>query len=114
MGSLLDGSRTHFRAFTFSKIFLSKTASPIKAKFYMKHLQEGETSVYINNLGHMTKMVAMPVYGKKPSKIFYSGTSGPISTKLGMKHPSLKYYNVYINLDPALFYSKVNEGRLCI
>ena len=25
-------------------------------------------------LGHMTKMVATPIYGKKPSKIFFSGT----------------------------------------
>ena len=33
---------------------------------------------------HMTKMAAMPIYGKKPFKIFFSGNSGPISTKLGM------------------------------
>ena len=70
----------------FSKIFFSETAWPIKAKFYMKHLWEGGTNVYINNPGHMTKMAAMPIYGKKPSKIFFSGTTGPISTKLGMKH----------------------------
>ena len=30
--------------------------------------------------GHMTKMAAMPIYGKNPSKIF--GTDGPISVKL--------------------------------
>ena len=70
----------------FSKIFSSETAWPIKAKFYMKHLWEGGTNVYINNPGHMTKMAAMPIYGKNPSKIFSSGTTGPISTKLGMKH----------------------------
>ena len=70
----------------FSKIFFSETAWPIKAKFYMKHLWEGGTNVYINNPGHMTKMAAMPIYGKNPSKIFFSGTTGPISTKLGMKH----------------------------
>ena len=70
----------------FSKIFSSETAWPIKAKFYMKHLWEGGTSVYINNPGHMTKMAAMPIYGKNPSKIFFSGTTGPISIKLGMKH----------------------------
>ena len=29
---------------------------PIKTKFYMKHLLEGGTNVYINNPGHMTKM----------------------------------------------------------
>ena len=35
------------------------------------------------DVGHMTKMVAMPIYGKTTSKIF-SETSGPISTKLDM------------------------------
>ena len=70
----------------FSKIFFSETAWPIKAKFYMKHLWERGTNVYINNPGHMTKMAAMPIYGKNPSKIFFSGTTGPSSTKLGMKH----------------------------
>ena len=29
----------------------------------------------INNLGHMTKMAAMPIYGKNPSKIFFSETN---------------------------------------
>ena len=50
--------------------------------------------MFINNQGHMTKMAAMPIYGKKPS-----GTTGPISTKLGMKHRGLEYYNVFINYD---------------
>ena len=39
--------------------------------------------MYINNPGHMTKMAAMPIYGKNPSKIFFSGTGRLISTKLG-------------------------------
>ena len=47
----------------------------------------------------MTKMAAMPVYGKKP---FRTGTGGPISKKLGMEHRWLKYYNAYINHDPVL------------
>ena len=58
--------------------------------------------MYINNLGHMTKMAAMPKYGKNPSKIFFSGTVKPISTKLGMEHRWLKHYNVYINHDPVM------------
>ena len=58
--------------------------------------------MYINDLGHMTKMAAMPIYGKNPSKIFFSGTGRPISTKLGMKHQWLKYYNVYINHGPVM------------
>ena len=78
----------------FSKIFF-ETAWPIKAKFYMKHLWEGGTNVFINNPGH----IAMPIYCKNPSKFFFSGTTGPISTKLGMKHRGLEYYNVFINYD---------------
>ena len=58
--------------------------------------------MYINNPGHMTKMAAMPIYGKNSSKIFFSGTGGPISMKLGMKHRWLKRYNVYINHDPVM------------
>ena len=56
--------------------------------------------MYINNSGHMTKMAAMPIYGKNTSKI--SGTGGPISKKVGLKHRWRKYYNVYINHDPVV------------
>ena len=72
------------RPSTFSNIFSSKTAWPIKAKFYVEPPWEGGTEVYINGPGHMTKMAAMPIYGKNPSKIFFSRTGGPIFTKLGM------------------------------
>ena len=54
--------------------------------------------MFINNPGHMTKMAAMPIYGKNPSK-FFSGTAGPISTKHVMKLRGLEYYNVFINYD---------------
>ena len=40
--------------------------------------------IYWHDAGHMTKMAAMPIYGKNPSKIFFLGTGGPISMKLGM------------------------------
>ena len=72
------------RPFTFSNIFSSETAWPIKAKFYVEPPWEGGTKVYINGPGHMTKMATMPIYGKNPSKIFFSRTSGQIFTKLGM------------------------------
>ena len=55
-----------------------------------------------NNLGHLTKMAAMPIYGKNPSKIFFSRTGGSISTKLGMKHRWLKLFNANINHDPVM------------
>ena len=62
--------------------------------------------MYINNLGHMTKMAAMPIYGKNPSKIFFSETNRLISRKLGVKHRWLKYSNVYINHDPVMTLTK--------
>ena len=71
------------RPSTISNIFSSETTWPIKAKFYVEPPWEGGTKVYINGSGHMTKMAAMPIYGKNPSKIF-SRTGEPIFTKLGI------------------------------
>ena len=48
----------------FSNVFSSETTWPIKAKFYVEPPWEGRTKVYINGPGHMTKMAAMPIYGK--------------------------------------------------
>ena len=56
------------RPFTFSNIFSSETAWPIKAKLYVEPPREGGTKVYINGPGHMTKMAAMPIYGKNLKK----------------------------------------------
>ena len=53
------------RPFTFSNIFSSETAWPIKAKFYVEPPWEGGTKVCINGPGHMTKMAVMPIYGKQ-------------------------------------------------
>ena len=52
----------------FSNVFSSETAWPIKAKFYVEPLWEGETKVYINDADHMTKMAAMSIYGKNLKK----------------------------------------------
>ena len=51
---------------------------------------------------HMTKMAAMPIYGKNPSKIFFSVTCGPVSTKLGMQHWRLLPIIVCSNDDPGV------------
>ena len=56
--------RRHRRRQQCLKIFSSETALSIKAKFYLKPPWEGGTKVYINGPGHMTKMAAMPIYGK--------------------------------------------------
>ena len=85
-----------------SKIFFSKTAWPIKAKFYVEPPWVGGTKVCSRHLGHMTKMAATPIYGKNPSKIFYSRTGGPIFTKLGMKHRGLLPIIVCSNDDPGV------------
>ena len=50
----------------------------------------------------MTKMTAMPIYGKNPSKIFFSGIGKPITTKLGMLHMGLLPIIVYSNDDPGV------------
>ena len=55
------------RPSTFSNVF-SETAWPIKAKFYLESPWEGGTKVCINGPGHMTKMAAMPIYGKNLQK----------------------------------------------
>ena len=47
-----------------STIFSSETASPIKAKFNVELPWGVRTKVCINGPGHMTKMAAMPIYGK--------------------------------------------------
>ena len=58
--------------------------------------------ICLHNPGHITKMPAMPIYGKNPSKIFFSRTGRPIFTKLGMQHRGLLPIIVYINDDPGV------------
>ena len=60
------------------------------------------TKVYSNGPGHVTKMAAMPIYGKKNLKIFFSGTKRPMTLKLGMQHWVLEYYQVCSNVDIGL------------
>ena len=83
-----------------SKIFFSKTAWPIKAKFYVEPPWVGVTIFCSGHLGHMTKMAATPIYGEKPSKIFSSRTGRPIFTKLGMYHWGLQPIILCSNDDP--------------
>ena len=49
---------------TFSNIFSSETTGPIEAKFHMEPPWDRGTKVCSNGPGHMTKMAAMPIYGK--------------------------------------------------
>ena len=53
---------------TFSNIFSSETTGPIKFKFHMEPPWDGGTKVCSTGPGHMTKMAAMPIYGKNLKK----------------------------------------------
>ena len=53
---------------TFSNIFSSETTEPIEAKFHMEPAFDRGTKVCSNGPGHMTKMAAMPIYGKNLKK----------------------------------------------
>ena len=68
------------RPFTFSNVFSSETAWPIKAKFYVEPPWEGGTKVYINGPGHMTKMAAMPIYGKNLKNLLQNQKSYDLET----------------------------------
>ena len=85
---------------TFSNIF-SETTGPIEAKFHTEPPWNGGTKVCSNGPGHMTKMAAMPIYGKNFKKIF-SGTKRPMTLKLRMQHWVRKYYQVCSNNDNGL------------
>ena len=69
----------------FLNFFSSITTRLIEAKFHVEPPRDAGTKACSNGPGHMTKMAAMPIYGKKPFKIF-SGTERPMTLKLGMQH----------------------------
>ena len=77
-----SGVRHRCRCPPFSNLFSSETAWPIKAKFYVEPPWEGGTKVYINGPGHMTKMAAMPIYGKNLKKSSSPEPAGRLSRNL--------------------------------
>ena len=54
-----------------------------------------------HNAGHMTKMAAMPIYGKNTLNIFL-GTTGLILMKLCTKNQRPKPFIFYSNYDHGL------------
>ena len=72
----------HRPSFTISNIFFSKTAWPIKAKFYVEPPWIGGTKVCLRHLGHMTKMDAKPIYGKTLQKFSSPEPAGRFSRNL--------------------------------
>ena len=69
----------------------SGIAGPIKARFQMEPQWGRGTEVCSNDPGHVTKMVAMPIYGKNPLKIFFSRTKGPMTLGLAMYSCSIGF-----------------------
>ena len=55
------------RPSTFLNIF-SETTGPIKLKFHMQTPEAAGRKVCSNGPGHVTKMAAMPIYGKNSLK----------------------------------------------
>ena len=69
---------------------------------FMKAFRYKEMKICYQDPGHMTKMAATPIYGKKTSKIFFSKTGWPISKKLGMLHRGLQPIIFCSNDDPGV------------
>ena len=58
---------------------------------------------YLNGPGHMTKMAAMPIYGKNLKKIkIFSRIVRPMTLKLGIQHQVLEYYQISSNDEAGL------------
>ena len=54
----------------FSIVF-SQTIGPIELKFHVKTPYDKLAKIYAKYFGHMTKVAATPIYGKKHLKIFF-------------------------------------------
>ena len=67
----------------FKPDFLRNYFANLNQIFYESFQVQGN-KIWWHDADPMTKMTAMPTYGKNLLKIFYSGTGRPISTKLGM------------------------------
>ena len=65
-------------------LIFSQTIGPIELKFHVKTPYDKLAKIYTKYFGHMTKMAAMPIYGKNPLKNFFSRTRRPMTLGLGM------------------------------
>ena len=57
--------------------FFSKTVGSFESKIHMKAYGSIEMTIYTNEVGHMTNMAAIPIYGKNLKK---SSSPEPIDT----------------------------------
>ena len=81
-------------------IVFSQTIGPIELKFHVKTPYDKLAKIYAKYFGHMTKMTATSIYGKKPLKIFFSRTRRPVALGLGILHWGCWAYQVCSNDDP--------------
>ena len=74
----------------------------LKANFIWSLNKLKGMKVYTNELGHMTSMAVMPIYGKKPVKMLFSKIDGSILLKLdknkrlSIKRQKMSALNRYI------------------
>ena len=98
---------------TFSNFFFLETAWPIEAKFYVAPPWDKGLKVWSNGLGHMTKVAAMPIYGKKLKISSSVEPKGRWSRKLVCIIGYSSLFKSWLWGDIDLFYGKVKFGPLC-
>ena len=100
---------------TFSNIFSYETTGTIEAKFHMEPPWDGGMKVCSNGPGHMTKMAAMPIYGKNLKNLHWNQKADDLETwyaaSCARVLPSLFKWWPWVDHD--LFYGKVKFGPLC-
>ena len=55
-----------------------------ETKFHKKDYEWMVMKIYVIELCHVTKIAAVPIYGKTYKKIFCSRTNGPMALELGI------------------------------
>ena len=65
-------------------IVFSQNIGPIEVKFHVKTPYDKLAKIYAKYFGHITKMAAMPIYGKNLLKILFSRTKRPVTLRLDM------------------------------
>ena len=64
---------------TFSNFFSLETARLIEARFHVDHPWDGGMKIYSTGSGQMTKMSAMPIYGKNTKNLWNQKADDPES-----------------------------------
>ena len=92
----------------------SAATEPFEAKFHMESPWDGGKKICSNGPGHMTKMAAMPIYGKNLKNLLLRNQKADdletwYAASGARVLPSL--FKCWVDLD--LFYGKVRFGPLC-